>query len=37
MLVAVMMKTKKRAPAITEKPGSSESHANEPPAPPPAA
>ena len=35
MLVAMMLKLKKRAPALTEKPGSSSSHANEPPPPPP--
>ena len=37
MLVATMMKLsqKKRQPQLTDKPGSSASHANEPPAPPP--
>lgn len=40
MFVATMMKLaqKKRAPAqLTDKPGSSSSHANEPPPPPPLA
>ena len=37
MMMATMMKLKQKrsAPALTEKPGSSDSHANEPPAPPP--
>jgi len=39
MFVAMMMKLMKKqsTPALTEKPGSSASHAQEPPSPPPAA